>query len=98
VAACWPGAGPAHQARPPAGVLGALAQLGQAHEDGAGDGLFVGCKPVVDAFGGLGERLAHPAGGGVAGQGEIAPLAAAPGFQQGVREQRQGARLLADLL
>ncbi len=86
------------QAGAAAGVLHALAQLGQAQEDAPGDGLGGRRQPAVHVLGGAGDGLAHPTGGGVAAQGQGAPLAALPGLQQGVGEQRQRPLLLAHLV
>ena len=85
------------QRRPAAGVLRPFAQFSQAQEDMPGDVLLLGRQGLVDSFSGLGNRPAQPARRGVPGQGQAAALAALPGFQQGVREQRQRPRLIADI-
>ncbi len=69
--------------RPAAGVLGALAQLGQAQEDIAGDLLLHGGQlAVVDPLGRFGDRPAHPAGFRVSPQVHQVGTAPLPGFEQ----------------
>jgi hypothetical protein len=82
--------------RPTSGVLGALAQLGQAHEHPTSDDLLRGRESLAeDALSRLGDCAPHPTAFGIAAQRQPPPGSAAPGFEQGVRQQRQRARLLA---
>ena len=84
--------------RPPAGILRALAQLGQLDEDAPGDRLLRACQTVSEhPLGGLGEGTLDPARRGVAGQRQPAPAPPLPGLQQRVRQQGQRPGLLADV-
>jgi hypothetical protein len=65
----------------------------QAQQEVAQHGALLGRRALVELFGGLGDRPADAAGGLVAGDGQRAAFAAPPGLAQGVREQRQRARL-----
>ena len=57
----------------------------------------VGVHAAVELLGGLRHRAVDPAGGVVAVDGQGVALAAPPRLQQGVRQQRQGARVVAHL-
>lgn len=85
------------QRSPPAGVLGAFPQLGQAQKDIASDVLLLGCKLVESCFGCPGNRAMHPPCFGIPGQSQAAAAPALPGLEQGVREQWKCSRLVTDL-
>ena len=77
----------------PARVLGALTERGEPQEHVPGDPALVRIELVEDAFRSPGDRLRDPARLPVGRQGEQRALAALPRLQQGVRDQRQRARL-----
>ena len=68
----------------PAGVDGALAELGHPQEDAAREGAPVGGQAVDHGVGRARDRGRHAAAGAVALDGERAPVAALPGRAQGV--------------
>ena len=80
-------------------VLRALAELGQAQEDVAGERLLLGReRVVVDRLRRLRDRPAHAARLQVAEQRQHAVAATPPRLEQAVREQRQRARLTDDVV
>ncbi len=83
--------------RAPSGVLGALAELGEAKEDAPDQELLVGVECSVDGLGGLRDRAVCPAGGDVPVHGEGSTSAALPGLEQCVRQQWKRARLVDDI-
>nr|WP_125803447.1 hypothetical protein [Actinoplanes sp. ATCC 53533] len=81
----------------PAGVLGALAQGGQPQEDVLHDLLAGWFQLAEDPFRRPGHGLGDAARLPVAGEGQQPALAAVPGLQQRVRDQRQRAGLVGDV-
>src|SRR5690349_14375698 len=67
-----------------AGVLCALAQLGEAQENAAGNRLLFGCKLLVNGYGSFGNCTTHAAGVGVAFERESVLAPALPRLKQRV--------------
>ncbi len=79
------------------GVLGAVAGLDQAQQQGPGRGGLGGGAAGVGGLGGVGDGAVDSADGLVGGEGEGLAGAAAPDLAQGVRHQGQPARLSGDV-
>ena len=78
-------------------VHSALAELGQADEDVAGQGLLRGIELPVDGLCGAGYGTAHAPGGGVPLVGEHPPAPPLPRLEEGMRQQRQRPRLIGQV-
>jgi hypothetical protein len=90
-----PQLGPGRRA---ARVGGAVAGGDEPQQDAAGGTGLLRREAAVDLLGTRGDRPAYATGLLVRGQRESAAAATAPGLQQGVREHRQGAGLVGDLV
>ncbi len=73
----------------PAGVLGALAELGEPDEHRPGEPLLLGIEVHVHRLRRPGDRPADAAALLVAGDGQLAVGPSLPGLEEGVRQQRQ---------
>src|SRR5260370_1238576 len=82
----------------PAGVVGALARLGQPQQRAARELLLGRCEPGHELIGALSQRAPHAAGVAVALEREHRAAPALPQLQQRVLEQREGARLGAGVV
>ena len=80
-----------------AGVLGALAGLGEAQQHAAGDGLALGAHAAVDRVGAAGQGPLDPARGGVGLEGQRPAAAALPDLEQQVLHQREGPGAVGDV-
>lgn len=83
---------------PSARVVGALAELGQPHEDVAGKGLLRGIEPTVDRLGGAGDGAPHAARVVVPVVGQHPSPPPLPGLEQRMGQQGQGPGLPGQVL
>ena len=74
-----------------------IARPREAQHHGSGDGLLLRGEPAVRLFGETGDGAADTARLDVRIQTDRSPVASLPEFQERRREQRQCARLVADL-